>query len=106
MSDTEREPVSALTEPVLLGELGMRRVIFVVIAALMFATASCITHSPVEGLLFATSKKACYIHRSHKCGGPMCPCELQDRLSAASFVRADELWPVPAVAGEPRDLAR
>jgi len=36
----------------------------------------------------------------------MCPCELQDRLSAASFVRADELWPVPAVAGEPRDLAR
>ena len=36
----------------------------------------------------------------------MCPCELQDRLSAASFVRADELRPVPAVAGEPRDLAR
>jgi hypothetical protein len=55
MSDTERERVSALTEPALFGELGMRRVIFVVIAALMFATTSRITHSPVEGLSFATS---------------------------------------------------
>jgi hypothetical protein len=35
----------------------MRSVLFVVIAALMFATVSRITHSPVEGLSFATAKK-------------------------------------------------
>jgi len=84
MSDTEREPVSALTEPALFGELGMRRVIFVVIAALMFATASRITHSPVEGLAFATAKKPIIFIQVR---GPMSPCELQDRLSTASFMR-------------------
>jgi len=80
MSDTEREPVSALTEPVLLGELGMRRVIFVVIAALMFATASCITHSPVEGLSFATSKKSLLYSSESQVRGPYVPMRITGSL--------------------------
>jgi hypothetical protein len=60
MSDMEREPVSALL-PVLLGELGMCRVIFVVIAA-----CDCLSHYAlaVEGLSFATAKNPLYLSES------------------------------------------
>ena len=62
---------------VLLGELGMRSVIFVVIAALIFC--GCLSQyafAGVEGLSFATAKKP-VIFIEVPSAGPYVPCELR-----------------------------
>src|SRR5262249_20654758 len=106
MSDTEHEPVSALTEPVLLGELGMRRHLR---SNSRTHVCDCLLHYAFagRGLIVRHVKKSLLYSSESQVRGPYVPMRITGSLvRSSSFVRADELRPVPAVAGEPRDLAR